>query len=966
MYYRQVVKISTSCRASSVFVFIVMIQRSLLIALMVFLAVMIESHAQVYRPAQRWMQMDTPHFRVLYSMGQDSLARATGRILESQYLFTTKLTGGRLKRFPVILNDYNDRSNGYVSPLLFRTEIEVAPIKGKNLSPRTGGWLENVLPHELVHAQHMNVMPAPGLSWAFSLLSPDIGRGMNTFAHSGFFEGIAVYHESTLGMDGGRGNLSTFLYEFDTNWRNEGNGRRWGLGTALSPSGASHPGSRHYMGGYQYTSWLVDNYGEKSIRDIIDFHSRWPFLGFGVANWAKTGDSPFKMKRSFNEWYDSTRVKHELAKNTYEREIKSNWTGSRMRRPVWMDTETILFHGSAYNQTAGFFRYKIATEEIDKILKTSIIEDFVYTYNPYLKEITYSMYKPHPFHENRSVANIHTYSLEKKMELIVDASDRMHAPAATTQEIDALGYYRESSVWMRYNESRWDTVITLHPDLIVQIQPRPGSDQYAVIANKNGLQAIWLIEKGKEMALISDLPLIRYRQGSILDLSWSYDGVRLLYSVDISGGVQLHEFNIEESTVTHLDSGRPVVLEPSMSPDNNTISYVFPTADEYLIGILPYEAFRKTSIPADMWKADVSTLLERDRLGSHLSEMSNDWKTKPYRGGLAWLKPRMVGPYATEQNELIEPRIGVSIQSIELLRKHTYSLDVSTSNNRVWYDLVYRYSGIYPGFIVSTGSEPQFGFLRTGNVVIPTIIDDRNTRLSLPFRWLLKQNVETSLIQFHPEIQFRSIKAVDSKTGESLSDPRSIQTLRGYISYAHRLEQALRDVQPRSGAVLYADGRQDLKTYLNDKGKALRAGVDVYAPLFSGKNHGLQIRSQLLTQSGGLYFSSSSLHRNQFFDTPYLGERNLTNLQFRYAIPLLYPDRGSFLIPWYLESSWLVLFSNTVSPFGGQTGFDLLNESRTSYGIEWRFITGFPNFRINIGVGVGYEPLRNKSVIFIQ
>jgi len=200
--------------------------RSLHIALFLFLVVTFASHAQVYRPSQRWMQMETPHFRVLYNKGQDSLARATGRILESQYLLTSKLTGGKLKRFPVILNDYNDRSNGYVSPILFRTEIEVSPIKGKNLSPRTGGWLETVLPHELVHAQHMNVMPAPGLSWAFSLLSPDIGRGLNTFAHSGFFEGIAVYHESSVGVDGGRGNLSTFLYEFDTNWRNEGTSRR--------------------------------------------------------------------------------------------------------------------------------------------------------------------------------------------------------------------------------------------------------------------------------------------------------------------------------------------------------------------------------------------------------------------------------------------------------------------------------------------------------------------------------------------------------------------------------------------------------------------------------------------------------------------------------------------------------------------------------------------------------------------
>ncbi len=910
--------------------------------------------------------MDTPHFRVLYSSGQDSLARATGRILESQYLFTSKLTGGKLKRFPVILNDYNDRSNGYVSPILFRTEIEVSPIKGKNMSPRTGGWLETVLPHELVHAQHMNVMPAPGFSWAFSLLSPDIGRGLNTFAHSGFFEGIAVYHESSLGVDGGRGNLSSFLYEFDTNWRGEATSRRWGLGTALSPSGASHPGSRHYMGGYQYSAWLVDKYGEKSIRDIIDFHSRWPFLGFGVANWAKTGDSPFQMKRSFHAWYDSTRIQHIQTVHTEERAIETNWHGARMRRPIWMDTETILFHGSSYNQTAGFFSYQLQTSVFNRILKTSTIEDFVYTYHPILNELVYSVYNPHPFHENRYVSTIHRYAIGERIVQIVGGSERLYAPASTTYELDALGYHRESSVWMRYNESRWDTITTLHPDLIVQIQPRPGTNEFAVIANKNGLQAVWFIVKGSEIELGSKMPDIRYQTGSVLDVSWSADGTRLLYTVDIGGGVQLHEYHVADETVTHLQSGRPLILEPAMSPDNRTIAYVYPSGDEYLIAILPYTSFEKTPVRKDIWQADVSMYFERGRLGSHLTEMSLNWESKRYSGGLEWLKPRIMSPYVTDTDELIDARYGVSVQSTELLRRHTYSFDVSTSNNRVWYDLTYRYSGLYPGFIISTGSEPQAGFLRTGNSIIPTIIDDRNTRITVPFRWLIKQNVETSVVQFRPEIQFRSIKAIDSKSGESLSDPRSIQTLRGYLAYAQGLEQALRDVQPRKGMVLYADGRQDLKTYLDDKGKALRAGLDFYTPILSHKNHGLQIRTQVLTQGGGLYFGSSSLHRNQFLKTPYLGERNLTNLQLRYAVPLIYPDKGSFLIPWYLESSWLVLFSNTVSPFGGQSGFDPLNESRTSFGVEWRFITGFPNFRINIGVGVGYEPLRNKAVIFVQ
>ncbi len=923
--------------------------------------------AQVYRPKQQWMQMSTPHFRILYSEGNDSLARATGRILESQYGLTSRLTGGNLKRFPVILNDYNDRSNGYVSPLLFRTEVEVAPIKGKSMSPRTGGWLETVLPHELVHAQHMNVLPAPGLSWAFSLLSPDIGRGLNTFAHSGFLEGIAVYHESTVGVDGGRGNLSTFNYEFDTNWRNEGHSKRWGLGTSLSPTGSSHPGSRHYMGGYQYSKWLVDTYGEKSVRDIIDFHSRWPFLGFGMANWAKTGDSPFKMKSSFNTWYDSTRVRHTNQRNDLEIGVTgSGWKGARMRRPVWMDTETILFHASAYNETAGFFKFQTRARNINKLLKTSTVEDFIYTYDPILNELLYSIYKPHPYHENRYTSHLVRHSLEGGVGERVSGSDRIHAPSISNGVIDALGYHRESSVWMRFTGGEWDSVLTLHPDLIVQMLPRPMSDEYAVIANRNGLQAVWFVKRGAEASIKTSLPDIRYVRGSVLDASWSNDGSRLLYTVDMGGGVQLHEFDANTAVVTHLDAGRPILMEPSISPDGKNIAYVYPFGDEYLIGILPYDAFLRSEVPVDFWRADVTAQLERERLGSHLLEVSHEWQTKPYRGGLEWLKPRMVSPYAVEEEGILDTRLGVTLQSTELLRKHTYTVDISTSNNRVWYDLQYRYSGMYPGFIISTGSEPLLGFLNTGSAIVPTIIDDRNTRVSLPFRWVLKQNVATSLIQFRPEIQFRSIKAIDSSSGESLSESRSVQTLRGYLAIGLELEQAIRDLQPRRGAVIFADARHDLNTYLTEKGRGLRVGTDVYIPVMSSRNNGLQMRAQVHTQAGGLFYGSSSLHRNQFDDIPFEGYRHVANLQFRYAIPLIYPDKGGFFIPWYVERSWLVMFSNTIGPLGEGVSFDPIRNSRTSYGVEWRFLTGFPNFRINIGVGVAFEPTRRKSVYFVQ
>ncbi len=123
-----------------------------------------EINAQFYNtqyrtPGQDWRQLQTDRFRVIYPGRYDSLARETMTILELEYDNIQELVGGDLQNFPVILNPENDRSNGFVSPFNFRSEIEIAPFLGKSLSPRSGNWLETVVPHELVHALHFNVNP---------------------------------------------------------------------------------------------------------------------------------------------------------------------------------------------------------------------------------------------------------------------------------------------------------------------------------------------------------------------------------------------------------------------------------------------------------------------------------------------------------------------------------------------------------------------------------------------------------------------------------------------------------------------------------------------------------------------------------------------------------------------------------------------------------------------------------------
>src|SRR5690606_11562537 len=155
----------------------------------------------------------------------------------------------------------------------------------------------------------------------------------------------------------------------------------------------------------------------------------WPFLGFGVSLWAETGDNPIKLKRHFNDWYkEEIQAKPDSSNSITMLRLDLPLRGAQARRPVWINESKILFHASAYNETAGFYVYDLDDESTEKIKKTSTIEDFVYTYNPNSSTLLYATYHPHPIHDNRYTSRIHQFSMVSDTELVIENSERMFAP----------------------------------------------------------------------------------------------------------------------------------------------------------------------------------------------------------------------------------------------------------------------------------------------------------------------------------------------------------------------------------------------------------------------------------------------------------------------------------------------------------------------------------------------------------
>ena len=169
-------------------------KRLLLVALTLglpFQSVNAQFYPTKYRPPSlNWQQLATPHFNIVFPQGEDSVALRTGRMLEHEYSKVRELVGGKLSNFPLVLNNFNDRSNGFVSTNHFRSEIEIPSIKGKAMNPQSGNWLETVVPHELVHALHYSHQEG---IWTdiVSIFSPDAARSILGGPPQGVHEGLA-------------------------------------------------------------------------------------------------------------------------------------------------------------------------------------------------------------------------------------------------------------------------------------------------------------------------------------------------------------------------------------------------------------------------------------------------------------------------------------------------------------------------------------------------------------------------------------------------------------------------------------------------------------------------------------------------------------------------------------------------------------------------------------------------------
>ena len=198
----------------------------------------------------RWMQMETPSFRIIYPAGEDSLARAYGRSLENARTMVSWSSGLQVRKgMPVVLHSFNTSPNASVTWVPRRMDMYTVP---DAYSPTPIRWDRCLSLHEGRHAAQMTALES-GRNRVFSYILGEMFAGSlaGIYPGSTLLEGDAVVSETAL-TSSGRGRQAAFLSYFKPafdsgDWRDFW---RWSYGSdrLYTPD--------HYKPGYMLVSGM--------------------------------------------------------------------------------------------------------------------------------------------------------------------------------------------------------------------------------------------------------------------------------------------------------------------------------------------------------------------------------------------------------------------------------------------------------------------------------------------------------------------------------------------------------------------------------------------------------------------------------------------------------------------------------------------------------------------------------------
>jgi len=696
-------------------------------------------------------------------------------------------------------------------------------------------------------------------------------------------------------------------------------------------------------------------------------------------------------------------------------------TCRRMSRPTWLDSERLLFYGRSCNRPAGFYTVNLTSgDDAELRTETALTQNDLYSrvdFEENFSGLLFARYHTDRIYDNVFRGDLHLLNLEsgehtrltKKLRLTAPVQapkvlrnnaslsgsfgmlfalqvqgDRHKLVRLGTEESDSdctdgkSPCYRVEKV---YEQPLQSTIV----EMTFRPEGHPGAD--ALLLGRIGTrQALWLIDLTDRDSVMTEAPLLFVENGSLFDPSWHPDGDSFLFVSDHTGVMQVYEHDLRTGKTVQRTETMFNAFEPSYSPDGSKIGFVTQMEEEHRIMVLDLSRalHRQVSMGTDNASFLGSQRDKSSQISGGLSHQTDgaedddsEWRAlepQPYQMGLAWLKPRIWLPFYEKESG--RDRYGVELESVDVMSRNAYSLELSTLADRLWYNVSYTSKHFFPGIRIEAYNEPSDIVLRASadgvDYTFPFLQQSRGFSITLPFLFRFEQQTRFTALAVEPEFNWGSLRFLDSDTPNlTRSAFASVQSIGITTALSWRIRRYARDIQPNAGWTFYAealaglndgeliadvtvDGEPRKLTARLDRRRGLRLGVSTYLAPLARWNQSLRTGVIFYHQTERPVFNTQSEVSDHFAGRPLAGIQRAGIWNQRYTIPLIYPDDGGVLLPFYLSNVYAELFSQTLADLDAQeAGASVRLQTVVGAGIRTRFRFGL--IPIDLGISLGLD-----------
>ncbi len=891
--------------------------------------------------------LDAGPWEIIYQEGNRAQAQELLHTLQTTFTATDALIGdGSPPRLSIVLNNFNDRANGYVSTQPFKSEIEAAAIMGRGLSLRHESWTHVVTAHELVHAVQADARWKTGLNRIIWPFSPDFARSLNMAIPSGWAEGLAVYRESALTPGAGRLNHPFFNMQQRAGMDR---GTGWSLSQMLEEPDYTRPFNRFYLGGSLFTRYMMERWGQETVRSVARWQHRIPILGFGGVLALATGEWPREIRRDMQVWYDSTYGHADPALSN--RYWHAGRNGLVQHTPKWLDDTHVVTFSFAYNLPSGFRTYAWPSTDASTWSIQGMTEDIRYARTP-SGDLVFSRYDPHPVSPITSYAR--GYVLRQGARRAEELAPDTHMLNPVMLQDGRIWYVRQRGPWSDIMELRDgdDEVVVSYPEMrIASIAASPVSDSVAFVANVRGHQALFLRTPSETVQ-----PWIGFQDASVYDASWNATGTHLAFTADVGGIMQAWVLDVGTEKLYRITDDPYAAMEPDVSPGAERIAYIIYRDQRFDLVVEPLALTADAEENRDManhtWLLDWDAPRERPgseaRSGPVMPESTGTGTggTSVDRAYSPWprLLPRMVFPTAyldesrsADDDARLGLGVGVGVQGSDPLQTVSWWGEGIIQKGRPWGEIGLLYGGWDLIPIVEWGRRPETvtALVQTGTGTTEarrSIRDRTRFRAGVTLPRILRDNVTRSSFFATLSLSWRKDQFLDDDLNK-ITNSFSRWAFTPSFRYTWKLHQTARGGLPRTGTRLSWVGEFDLEAEKFSKRRGWIARADQYVGVLSRFNTGIRLSAGFLHQNVGGVFNLTGF-RPRGWERAFVPSGDFLMLGAEVRQPVVFVDDGFQIVPLFLRSAYAFGFTERLH--NTRDFSDDLASVGLGFGVEFR------------------------------